>query len=141
VCGFDCVLVQEEKAKEEAAAAAPADKGKEAGEKKDDGGGGEEKKEDAPPPPPPPPEEVVMRVFMHCEGCARKVKKCLKGFDGNGFSCSLPCFAIVPLCSCFVFVCFFGTGEVFIVCWIDFFISEFVGHCAFGLVLLARLRK
>lgn len=23
-----------------------------------------------------------MRVFMHCEGCARKVKKILKGFDG-----------------------------------------------------------
>ncbi|CAN6278645.1 unnamed protein product [Urochloa humidicola] len=59
---------EEEKAKE----AAPADKGKEV----------EEKKEDAPPSPPPPPEEVVMRVFMHCEGCARKVKKILKGFDG-----------------------------------------------------------
>ncbi|RLN07879.1 triadin-like [Panicum miliaceum] len=69
---------EEEKAKE----AAPADKGKEAEEKKAEGGGGEEKKEDAPPPPPPPPEEVVMRVFMHCEGCARKVKKILKGFDG-----------------------------------------------------------
>ncbi|KAM0934872.1 putative heavy metal-associated isoprenylated plant protein/8/17/18/19 [Dioscorea sansibarensis] len=36
----------------------------------------------APPPPPPPPEEIVMRVFMHCEGCARKVRRCLKGFDG-----------------------------------------------------------
>ncbi|KAH7670244.1 Copper chaperone domain-containing protein [Dioscorea alata] len=35
-----------------------------------------------PPPPPPPPEEIVMRVFMHCEGCARKVRRCLKGFDG-----------------------------------------------------------
>ncbi|KAG6485738.1 hypothetical protein ZIOFF_054303 [Zingiber officinale] len=23
-----------------------------------------------------------MRVFMHCEGCARKVKRSLKGFDG-----------------------------------------------------------
>jgi len=69
---------EEEKAKE-AAAAAPADAGKEAEEKKGEGGGGEEKKEDA---PPPPPEEVVMRVFMHCEGCARKVKKSLRGFDG-----------------------------------------------------------
>lgn len=108
MCGFDCVLVQE-KAKE-AVAAAPADKGKEAEEKKDEGGGGEEKKEDAPPPPPPPPEEVVMRVFMHCEGCARKVKKSLKGFDGNGFSCSLLCCAIVPLCSCFFF-----EREVFLV--------------------------
>lgn len=86
VC-FACVMVQEEKAKE----AAPADKGKEVEEKKDEGGGGEEKKDDAPPPPPPPPEEVVMRVFMHCEGCARKVKKILKGFDGNGFSFSLLC--------------------------------------------------
>ncbi|CAN6251666.1 unnamed protein product [Urochloa humidicola] len=71
---------EEEKAKEAAAGAAPADKGKEVEEKKGEGGGGEEKKEDAP--PPPPPEEVVMRVFMHCEGCARKVKKILKGFDG-----------------------------------------------------------
>ncbi|KAL5724395.1 hypothetical protein ACHQM5_007665 [Ranunculus cassubicifolius] len=32
--------------------------------------------------PPPPPEEIVLRVFMHCEGCARKVKKCLRGFQG-----------------------------------------------------------
>ncbi|AQK71179.1 farnesylated protein 3 [Zea mays] len=44
--------------------------------------GEEEKKNEAPSLPPPPPEEVVMRVFMHCEGCARKVKKILKGFDG-----------------------------------------------------------
>ena len=93
---FFCALVQEEKAK---LTAAPADKGKEAEEKKDEGGGGEEKKEEAPPPPPPLPEEVVMRVYMHCEGCARKVKKILKGFDGNGFSCSIFCCSIVPLCS------------------------------------------
>jgi hypothetical protein len=78
LCLFACWSVQEEKAKEPAAA-----------EKKADGGGGEEKKQDAAPPPPPPPEEVVMRVFMHCEGCARKVKKILKGFDGNGAT-SLP---------------------------------------------------
>ncbi|KAK9080559.1 hypothetical protein SSX86_000317 [Deinandra increscens subsp. villosa] len=31
---------------------------------------------------PPPPEEVVLRVFMHCEGCARKVRRSLKGFQG-----------------------------------------------------------
>ncbi|KAF8378032.1 hypothetical protein HHK36_029365 [Tetracentron sinense] len=31
---------------------------------------------------PPPPEEIVLRVYMHCEGCARKVKRCLKGFEG-----------------------------------------------------------
>jgi hypothetical protein len=92
---FACWPVQEEKAKQPAAA-----------EKKADGGGGEEKKQGAaPPPPPPPPEEVVMRVFMHCEGCARKVKKILKGFDGNAAPplCLLHslflCSAIVPLCS------------------------------------------
>ena len=100
VCGCVCVVVQEEKAKE-AAAAAPADTGKEAEGKKGEGGGGEEKKEDA---PPPPPEEVVMRVFMHCEGCARKVKKSLRGFDGNGFSSSLLRRTIVPLCSGYTFV-------------------------------------
>ncbi|KAJ6796007.1 heavy metal-associated isoprenylated plant protein 7-like isoform X1 [Iris pallida] len=51
--------------------------------KKEGGGAGEEKKEgEAPAAQPPPPEEVEMRVFMHCEGCARKVKRSLKGFDG-----------------------------------------------------------
>ncbi|KAI3673618.1 hypothetical protein L6452_39742 [Arctium lappa] len=40
----------------------------------------EEKSKDALPPSPPP--EVVLRVFMHCEGCARKVRRCLKGFEG-----------------------------------------------------------
>jgi hypothetical protein len=94
VLRFVCALVQEEKAKE---AAAPANKAKEAEEKKDNGGGGEEKKEEAPPLPPPPPEEMVMRVFMHCEGCARKVKKILKGFDGNRFTSSLFC---CTLCRC-----------------------------------------
>ncbi|KAK8942510.1 Heavy metal-associated isoprenylated plant protein 26 [Platanthera zijinensis] len=56
-------------------------------EKKDAGkkeGGDEAGKEDtpSPAPPPPPPEEIILRVFMHCEGCARKVKRSLKGFDG-----------------------------------------------------------
>ncbi|MCD7472268.1 hypothetical protein HAX54_013298 [Datura stramonium] len=55
------------------------------------GGGGEEKKEEkkaeeeskeSKPEPPPPPPEIVLRVFMHCEGCARKVRKSLKGFQG-----------------------------------------------------------
>nr|XP_043615309.1 heavy metal-associated isoprenylated plant protein 7-like [Erigeron canadensis] len=41
----------------------------------------DEKKEETPPPP-PPPQEIVLRVFMHCEGCARKVRRCLRGFDG-----------------------------------------------------------
>ncbi|XP_028765196.1 heavy metal-associated isoprenylated plant protein 7-like [Neltuma alba] len=47
---------------------------------------GEDKKEeeskDKTPPPPPPPPEIVLKVFMHCEGCARKVRRCLKGFPG-----------------------------------------------------------
>ncbi|XP_076920970.1 heavy metal-associated isoprenylated plant protein 7-like [Bidens hawaiensis] len=41
-----------------------------------------EEAKDAAPPPPPPPQEIVLRVFMHCEGCARKVRRCLRGFDG-----------------------------------------------------------
>ncbi|CAN6248363.1 unnamed protein product [Urochloa humidicola] len=69
----DAAPVAEEKPKE---AAAPAAEEK----PKEGGGGGEEKKEEAP--PPPPPEEVEMRVYMHCEGCARKVKKILRRFDG-----------------------------------------------------------
>ncbi|XP_056170228.1 heavy metal-associated isoprenylated plant protein 7-like [Syzygium oleosum] len=45
---------------------------------------GEKKAEESkdPPPPPPPPPEIVLKVYMHCEGCARKVRRCLKGFDG-----------------------------------------------------------
>ncbi|CAJ2676646.1 unnamed protein product [Trifolium pratense] len=39
----------------------------------------EESKEQTPPPPPP---EIVLKVFMHCEGCARKVRRSLKGFPG-----------------------------------------------------------
>ncbi|KAJ4974800.1 hypothetical protein NE237_007974 [Protea cynaroides] len=31
---------------------------------------------------PPPPQEIVLRVFMHCEGCARKIRRCLRGFEG-----------------------------------------------------------
>ncbi|KAF8399998.1 hypothetical protein HHK36_015871 [Tetracentron sinense] len=31
---------------------------------------------------PAPPDDIVLRVYMHCEGCARKVKRCLKGFEG-----------------------------------------------------------
>lgn len=32
--------------------------------------------------PPPPPEEIVMRVHMHCAGCAKKVKRSLMGLEG-----------------------------------------------------------
>ncbi|KAJ6764249.1 HEAVY METAL-ASSOCIATED ISOPRENYLATED PLANT PROTEIN 7 [Salix koriyanagi] len=31
---------------------------------------------------PPPPQEIVLQVYMHCEGCARKVRRWLKGFEG-----------------------------------------------------------
>jgi len=31
---------------------------------------------------PPPPQEIVLAVYMHCEGCARKVRRSLKGFEG-----------------------------------------------------------
>lgn len=70
---------EEEKPKAEEAAAEKAEEPKKEGEEKSSG--------DAPAteeavPPPPPPEEIEMRVFMHCEGCARKVKRCLKRFDG-----------------------------------------------------------
>ncbi|CAL0305184.1 unnamed protein product [Lupinus luteus] len=41
----------------------------------------EEPKTEAASPPPPPP-EILLRVFMHCEGCARKVRRSLKGFPG-----------------------------------------------------------
>ncbi|XP_061373749.1 heavy metal-associated isoprenylated plant protein 7-like [Gastrolobium bilobum] len=36
----------------------------------------EESKDEAAPP------EIVLKVFMHCEGCARKVRRSLKGFPG-----------------------------------------------------------
>ncbi|KAL0398894.1 UNVERIFIED_CONTAM: Heavy metal-associated isoprenylated plant protein 7 [Sesamum radiatum] len=38
----------------------------------------EEKKDDEVPPPP----EIVLKVDMHCEACARKVARALKGFEG-----------------------------------------------------------
>lgn len=40
----------------------------------------EKEKEAAP--APAPPQVIVMRVFMHCEGCAKKVRASLKGFPG-----------------------------------------------------------
>ncbi|WVZ18176.1 hypothetical protein V8G54_005498 [Vigna mungo] len=56
-------------------------------EKKKEETAGEKKpqvveKEQVTPPPPPPPPEIVLKVFMHCEGCARKVRRSLKGFPG-----------------------------------------------------------
>ncbi|XP_047332887.1 heavy metal-associated isoprenylated plant protein 7-like isoform X2 [Impatiens glandulifera] len=26
--------------------------------------------------------EIALKVYMHCEGCAKKVRRCLKGFEG-----------------------------------------------------------
>lgn len=28
------------------------------------------------------PPEIVLKVYLHCEGCAKKVRRCLKGFQG-----------------------------------------------------------
>lgn len=30
-----------------------------------------------------PPQEIVLKIDMHCEACARKVAKSLKGFQGH----------------------------------------------------------
>ncbi|GLT35601.1 hypothetical protein SLA2020_100390 [Shorea laevis] len=64
---------EEEKKEEAKRDEKPAEEKKE--EKKGEG------KEEAPAPPPPPP-EIILQVYMHCEGCARKVRRCLKGFEG-----------------------------------------------------------
>ncbi|XP_028766259.1 heavy metal-associated isoprenylated plant protein 7 [Neltuma alba] len=58
----------------------PADDNK--GDKKPDdskdAADGKDSKEQTPPPPP----DIVLNVYMHCEGCARKVRRSLKGFPG-----------------------------------------------------------
>ncbi|KAL0380237.1 UNVERIFIED_CONTAM: Heavy metal-associated isoprenylated plant protein 7 [Sesamum angustifolium] len=54
----------------------PAEDAKKEEEKKSEESKAEEQ------PAPPPPQEIVLKVFMHCEGCARKVRRCLKGFEG-----------------------------------------------------------
>jgi len=42
------------------------------------------------------PPEIVLKVFMHCEGCARKVRRSLKGFPGqNQF-----CFSVTSFFGC-----------------------------------------
>ncbi|XP_015882199.1 heavy metal-associated isoprenylated plant protein 7 isoform X2 [Ziziphus jujuba] len=51
-------------------------------EESKDGKEDKDKDQSAAPAPPPPPKEIVLKVYMHCEGCARKVKRCLKGFEG-----------------------------------------------------------
>ncbi|EPS67259.1 hypothetical protein M569_07518, partial [Genlisea aurea] len=32
--------------------------------------------------PPAPPKEVVLRAFMHCDGCARKFRRKIRDLDG-----------------------------------------------------------
>ncbi|XP_059304311.1 heavy metal-associated isoprenylated plant protein 7-like [Lycium ferocissimum] len=64
----------EEEKKEEA----PPKGEKPSGDQKAD----EKKTEECKDAPPPPPQEIILRVYMHCEGCARKVRKSLKGFQG-----------------------------------------------------------
>lgn len=95
-CVCVCVVWQEEKKAEEkkeeekkgevekkAAEEGKKEEGKQEAkkeEKKEEkGDGGEKEKEAAP----LVPEEIVLRVYMHCEGCARKVRRCLKGFEGH----------------------------------------------------------
>lgn len=51
-------------------------------EKKEGEKATEEKKPEETKEPVPPP-EILLKVFMHCEGCARKVRRSLKGFPGN----------------------------------------------------------
>ncbi|KAL0464091.1 UNVERIFIED_CONTAM: Heavy metal-associated isoprenylated plant protein 7 [Sesamum latifolium] len=60
----------------------PAEDAKKEEEKKSEESKAEEAAPPPPPPPPPPPQEIVLKVYMHCEGCARKVRRCLKGFEG-----------------------------------------------------------
>ncbi|XP_073037629.1 heavy metal-associated isoprenylated plant protein 7-like [Primulina eburnea] len=69
--------VEEEKKEEAPKAEKPAADGK-----KDDKKPEEPKAAELAPPAPPPPREIVLKVYMHCEGCARKVRRCLKGFEG-----------------------------------------------------------
>ncbi|GAV89447.1 HMA domain-containing protein [Cephalotus follicularis] len=65
----------EEKKEEQKKAEKPAEEKKE--EQKTD-----ESKEAKQESNPPPPQEIIFKVYMHCEGCARKVRRCLKGFEG-----------------------------------------------------------
>ncbi|XP_010545945.1 PREDICTED: heavy metal-associated isoprenylated plant protein 3 [Tarenaya hassleriana] len=55
----------------------PAEEGGEEAEKKT-----QEESKDSKEDSSPPPQEIVLRVHMHCEGCARKIRRCLKGFEG-----------------------------------------------------------
>ncbi|KAJ0231292.1 Heavy metal-associated isoprenylated plant protein 7 [Hirschfeldia incana] len=80
---------EEEKKEGEEKKVEPDEKKEEESEKKtQEGEPTKDSKDESPPAapeapsPPPPPQEIVLKVYMHCEGCARKVRRCLKGFDG-----------------------------------------------------------
>lgn len=51
-------------------------------EKKEENGADEKKGDEKQPEPEPKPEPVVLKVDMHCAGCAREVKKSIKNFKG-----------------------------------------------------------
>lgn len=57
-------------------------KEKEVVNKEEENGGGEDKKEEEP---------LVLKVDMHCEACARKVARSLKGFQGLFSSLYINC--------------------------------------------------
>lgn len=61
-------------------------------EEKKEENGKEEKKEDE---KKEEPQEIVLKVDMHCEACARKVARALRGFQGLFLSISF-LFNILP---------------------------------------------
>lgn len=76
---------EEKKSKEMSGGEKSKEKGNNGGEKnkkKSEGGGGDggekknKKKEDG-------PITVVLKVDMHCDGCAMKVKKSVRGYEGD----------------------------------------------------------
>ncbi|KAG6632817.1 heavy metal-associated isoprenylated plant protein 7-like [Carya illinoinensis] len=69
---------EEENKEEEKQSGKPAEEKKEE-KKAEEGKDGKEAKDQS---ETQAPQEIVLRVYMHCEGCARKVRRCLKGFEG-----------------------------------------------------------
>lgn len=51
-------------------------------EKKEEEEEKEEKKDDKKEGVEAPPPEIILKVDMHCEACARKIARALKGFEG-----------------------------------------------------------
>ena len=69
---------EEEKIEDAKQAEKPAEEKKEKKKAEESKDGKESKAES-----PAPPQEIVLMVYMHCEGCARKVRRRLKGFEGK----------------------------------------------------------